>query len=717
MKRKVAFLLSLLMLVMLLTPLKSSAGIDSGLEQAIKTSREMLDIPTSFTEFNYSVRSEGDKKIWNLMWNNKDGNGGNVNVTIDEKGIIRNYNYYIPYDYAKKTLPKISRQEAKLKAEAFINKVNPQLLPQIKLLDNNNYQNNDTHSFNYCRVENGLPFYNNPVRVEVGCATGEIQSYSYSWSDDMDFPAADKAISMELAKKAFTDKLGLKLVYNYTFTDDKLKIFPVYTLKYPNYYYIDALTGEKIRMEPGYYPLDGMGGMEKSALYSVADKADIVLTPDELQAVEKLSKVLNKDEVEKIARGVKVLELTDEFKLLTASLNRDWQLKDSLSWNLNFRKGVKSDGSDYKYVSVTMNAVSGEIKSFYLSSAYDRAAKAKYDEAASKKAVEAFLKDFNPEKFTQTEFDDGLNENVRILSGQEAPTQYSFSYVRKANGIQFPGNFIKVGYDAVNGKVMSFSMAWFDTAFPVLDKVLNLDNIYEKMFKDIGLELQYKTKNSAGAYGKIAPESSDAKPEVKIIYDLNRSKPVIFDAYTGIILNSKGEPYKEVKPAEYTDISGHYAEIQIMALAEYGISLEGTEFKPDEDIVQKDFFWLLSKIVTNYYGPAALSSDKDIDQLYSFLLREGIVKASEKEPDSLLTREDAVKFVIRALKYDKVADIKGIFRNDFNDADQISPDLVGYVTIAQGLKIIGGSDSCFNPKEKLSRAQTAIIIYNYLRQN
>jgi len=112
-----------------------------------------------------------------------------------------------------------------------------------------------------------------------------------------------------------------------------------------------------------------------------------------------------------------------------------------------------------------------------------------------------------------------------------------------------------------------------------------------------------------------------------------------------------------------------------------------------------------------------LPEDEEVERLYSYLIRQGIVKAEEKDPDADVSREDAVKFIIRALKYDKVADIKGIFVCDFNDADAINPDLIGYVAIASGLRIISGDvNGNFNPQKLLTRGQTAALIYNYLQK-
>ena len=70
--------------------------------------------------------------------------------------------------------------------------------------------------------------------------------------------------------------------------------------------------------------------------------------------------------------------------------------------------------------------------------------------------------------------------------------------------------------------------------------------------------------------------------------------------------------------------------------------------------------------------------------------------------------------MIRALKYDKIADISDIFKCDFKDAEEINSELFGYVVLASGLKIIQGYDGYFTPNKTLSRAEATVMIYNYL---
>jgi hypothetical protein len=719
MKRKIALITSLVMLVVFLIPAQGFAvESDKGLERAIKTAKETFTVPDDYN-FDYNVSTENGKNVWYLSWRSKDGLGGQISVRLDDSGTILSYNRYDPNDYPKqKKFPEVSKQEARAIAESFIKKVNPEAATKIRCVENNqNYVGEYDYNFNYIRLVNGVPFYDNNITISVNSETGEVRNYYYQWDDTLVFPVADKAITLEKAQNAYKENLGLRLVYNYVANEDSIKVYSAYTPKYNNnLYVIDALTGEKIRIGGYYgYSYDSGYGMNQTRAEMAKGESGPELTPEELKAVEEASKLLTMQQAEKLVRNVKVLGLTDELKLSYSYLSREWPQKDNFIWHLNFTKEAIESEKEYRYVSVNMDAKSGEIRNFYVSTPYEEGITAKFDEEASRKAVESFLKEFNPVKFSQTEFDDSYTNEYIPYREEERPREYSFNYVRNVNGVPFPGNGISVTYDAVNGKVVRYNVNWFDMEFPGVDNVISLDAAHDSLFGVVGLELQYKIKYSG--FSRIMEDGTQQKPEIVLVYGIKPGKPVSFDANTGELLGYDGKPYREAENVEYTDISGHFAEKQIIALAEYGISFEGKEFRPDESIKQKDFMALLSKIMNYYYWPVGplKVSDKEIENLYNFLIREGVLTSAEKLPDSDVTREDSTKFFIRALKHGEVAEIKGIYKTVFKDESSINPDLIGHVTIASGLGIVSGSEGLFYPKNKLTRAEAAIMIYNYLQ--
>ncbi len=693
-----------------------SAADDKGLENAIKTAKTMFKIPSDF-DFNYQMSLENGKRIWSLSWNSKDGTKGGINIRLDDNGVLLGYDNYKPTDNISKKLPKYSRKDAQSKAEAFIKKVNPSVMSQIKLYDagQTNSITDYTYYFTYVRVVGKIPFYSNNVTLSINKNTGEVVNYSYNWTDGLTFPAAGKAMSVVDAGKAYMKNIGLKLIYKYKSENDKVTTYPAYVPVVGDNFAIDALTGDKVQTGNNYVIFNDY---ERKVMYSKA-KGDqpVELTPDEIKAVEEASKLISKEAAEKIARSCDTLKLTDEYKLTYINLNKAWPNNNDTYWSMNFSTENGELKAPRKSVNVTINAKTGEITAFNQGSSADDKDPVKFDEASAKAAVNEFLKSFNPEKYSQVEYDE-TNGGYPVIKSNEDQRSYSFTYLRKVNGIQFPDNSISIYFDAVSGEITYYSMTWFSVDFVKVDKVISFDKAYEKAFSQIGLELQYKIKYSDEEDGrKVIPAESTEKPEVVLVYSLNSLKPSILDANTGIVLDYDGNPFKDVNAVKYSDIKGHSAQKQIEVLAEAGISLDGTQFKPNAKITQKDFLTLLSKIMPNYYGPIILENSKTtvIDSFYSYLLNQNVIKESEKAPNSATTKEDAVKFFIRALKYNEVADIKGIFKCSFKDSSKITPSLYGYFAIAEGLKLVSADKKGnVNPKAVLTRADAMVMIYNYL---
>lgn len=789
---------------------KSADESQNELEEVIKIVRRKFDIPEGAKFENYSVRERDGEKVWYLYWYDSEKEV-NISINVTQSGKIISYYYYEPYDYSGIKLPKVTEEEALNIAKTFIRFVAPEgTLMEIEKQDRyQNPLNNRYYYFDFYRSVNGVPYYNNNIYITVSSETGKVTNYSYNMEDNLIFPDPKQTISLADGEKAYSEQLGLKLIYqhSYNYKDKELNIYPAYVPEYNNSRYaIDAITGEKIQITFPYYSVAydvaGQNGIarEQNLKMAAGDMGEPVLTPEELEAVKKQSNLLSEKDAEKIVRDTAAIGLDEDFKLRSWNLNKNWPMQDEYVYYLNFIKEVEGETEtsmsrekaavaaaaginigNYKktiYASASINAETGEILSFSNNALNntDPEKEPEFDEEEAKAAVEEFLKSFTGEKFDQVEYQKPEEDYIiyRNITETEPPRYFNFSYVRKVNDILFPGNSINVGFDAVSGKVSSFSMAWFDVDFPGIENVITIEEANKALFEKIGLELQYKKiekpddypiplpgpkeVTEAEAKAEIEEAASDAvvtdavddvdtvdaagevnavsaaavtdakilprpeqiekdKAEMKLVYVLKSGKPFILDAYTGNLLNSDGKPYKEDKPAEYTDLDGHYAEKQIALLAKYGIiNFEGPEFKPNEKVTQKDFLMILSKIIDRYYIPfiAEDSTQEEIDEMYKQLTIRGIIKEKEKAPDAVMTREDAVKFIIRALGYDKIADIPDIFVVPFKDAEDITSELKGYIAIASGLKIVSGTGGNFNPKKELTRAEVAVMIYNCL---
>lgn len=773
MKRKVSLILAIIMVFAASIPGFIHAEQGMGLEEAIKFAKGLLEISEEYTEFNYGVSTYSGKRVWDFRWTRKDMYESSINVMMDDSGdILRYYNYNYNYTGTGmgKKLPNVSRSKAQEIAEDFIKKLNSQdLFDSLKLVESSQRSVGETsYYFYYIAIHDGVPVPFNNINVSVNYDTGEIQSYSKTWAYDVEFPKADDAIGLEEAEKVYREELGLKLTYN--LAGDK--VYLAYTPVYSSQYVIDAISGEVINPAPIsrdiYYEGMPAGGMGERGVDVAAEK--VILTPEEIKSIEESGELITQEEAEKIAREFEIFEIDDSFILDGASLRRGWDFERNYIWDLYLLKEDR-EAKDYKYINVSLNANTGEILNFDISYPMVEGEK-KFTEEEAKKVVEEFLEKIHPEKFKNTKYEKS-DRDIIIMENETG--RYNFKYVRVVNGIPFVDNYINVRFDGINGKIYGFYMNWQEVEIPLAEGVLPIDEAYNLFFENVGLKLEYRqmglpyvNSEKARAVAEAAGVAVDAvasaeidaatdaavdavasaeidaaadtavdsaageavtsvmpmpvpraaKKSVNLVYAVNTDKPSILDAFTGELLNADGEPYVEKAPVEYTDISDHYAKEQIETLAEIGIALEGPTFRPNEKIKQKDFLLLISQIIDrgyDFYNKTALENNSETERLYNLLIREGIVKEDEKNPEAPLTREESVKFVIRTLKYDKVADLKDIFNCDFLDKDEIDADLIGYVVLAKGFNIVNGYGNYFRPKEELKRGDAIIIIYNSLK--
>ena len=155
----------------------------------------------------------------------------------------------------------------------------------------------------------------------------------------------------------------------------------------------------------------------------------------------------------------------------------------------------------------------------------------------------------------------------------------------------------------------------------------------------------------------------------------------------------------------------NYAKDAIEALAKFGIGFADSEFKPDSNITQADFVTLLNAAF-NDYGPIVIYKGISYENIYDDAIADGIVKEDEYSPDADVTRDLAAKMMVRALGFEEVATLNGIYVPIFAD---VSADSVGFTSILGAMGVIKGDENGnFNPSGTVTRADAAIMLYNYL---
>lgn len=697
MKRKISLVLALIMVLTIIpSNIFAEVSHDKQLKEAIIKSKELFNIGSEYDKFNQSISSRDGETVFYLNWSDSKEKLGNINVSITAEGLILNYGKWEPtYGEQATKLPSISKEEGLEIAEAFIKKVSPNLAGNIRYIDTLEPLNIYSNSYNYhfVRIENGIPYYNNNIEIQLDNSTGEINNYYNNWDMDLEFIDTKDIISLEKAEELYKEKIGLDLIYKLGYRDMGQNVFLIYGPLNRDLG-INAKDGE-IAPVYGDYGLYNKFSQDLGGRGSF-DLESAELSPDEEKAIDDISGLISKEEAEKIAR--ETLELDEEYNLNNINLYTSWRNDDEYTWDMYFLKNANDKAY---FTDVSINAKTKKLIRFYRSSPIDSDEKAQYNREESLNIAKEFIKKFNSENYSEIE----LREDLANMNSFEEQKRYSFQFVRKIDNAYVENDGVAIYIDAVNGKVEQYGLTWTNKDFPSNGDVIELDKAYDVLFNDIEIELKYTTGYGYDIYGRDPTE----KKEAVLVYGLKSDKPANIDANTGNILSDGGEVYKEPRIIRYKDIEGSYARDKINILAQYGITLAGEEFKPKEKIIQKDFLYLLAKAKYPYYG----IGDSE-DNLYKQLINMGVIKENEKSPEKIVTKEEAVKYIIRALQYDKIADLTEIYKDIFNDTKDITPELKGYISIAYGLGIVQGYNGNLNPKAELKRQDAANMIYNLL---
>lgn len=696
--RKISILLLAAMIIISgMVPMKAYGenGYDKKLEEAIIKVKKLFNISDKYDKFTSNVNSYDENINFYLNWVDTTGTLDNINVSIDIDGNIISYNSYSSiYKEPSSKLPTYTKDEAQKIAMEFIGKVDPTIAKEIKLVPENYPVNSkdEQYNFNYNRYVNDIPFSQNTVGISVDKYSGVVVNYYSNWDKKLVFPSPSKIISLDKGKEAYKTQIGLKPMYKI----NRFYYRPMITNDENGDYYlaysaleqnkgIDAFTGKKVDIN--YY-----GPYYDKEKEMAADNVSGGLTPAEQESVDKLSGLLDEKTAEKKAR--EILKIDETYKLINKNLNSNYRNPSEYTWYMYFQKELSKDKS--QYMDIGIDAKTGELLNFHRMVDYGKDAKSTTNRAKALDIAKEYIKKIQPDKINQIEI-------IEDQYAKDNQISYNFQFIRKTDNIYVENDRIYVGVDGVSGDVNSYTLNWFKGKLPPNDKIIPIDKAYKVLWDEIGLELMYiKT------YDYTKPEGQNS--EIKLVYSLNPNKPLIISGTTGELLDYSGQPYQEIKPISYKDIDNSYAKDKIQTLAEYGIGFKEAEFKPKDKIKQKDFVYLLWKSMNQYR-----TDNITEDDVYKEFISMGYMKESEKDPGKVVTKEEAIRYIIKVMKLDKVAEIDGIYKDIFKDQKDISPDLKGYMNIAYGLKIVSGDgNGNIKPKYELKREDVANMIYNYM---
>lgn len=685
----------------------------SGMENALVTVKSRIEVPADMTEFSSRTWSYAEgETMYGFQWESKDGTK-NMDVTADADGNIQDVSIYDQSWYQNTDdtprLYDFSREQAVSLAEDFLR----QLVPAAFADENDRFVYDgsaggnlasSTYSVGFVRTKDGIPVPDSTasVQIRVSAAGGEVTSCSVAWDYDAVFDSAEGLLADGTAD--FQQNFPLELAYrklpaDYSKNGQKGQdtIILEYTLPGAGAAYIDAKTGAVLREDTREtYKSGGSGGgaVNEAAMAQDAT-ADRGLTPEEIQELETVAGLLSTDELTAQLKAMPELKISDTMTGVQYTLTKT---EEDYIYQLTMddEQDTEKDTVD-RYLTASLNAETGEILSIYNGDRNIYVSAERNEDGTAKKLTqeEAAAYQAKAEAFINTYFGDKAAQAEKIPeTGAVEYSQLStvgVSYRRMIDGIPYPDNTIYAGWSPAADRLASYSSSWDKDVSSAPDKAgaVGVDAAYQAILARNPLEAKYIL--SGGAY--------------KVAYGLS-SLYTNVNAITGQVIGYDGQEIGQADPAAYTDIDGHWAQAMINALADYGVKLPGGEFMPDSQIQQKDYLMLLCGAASIYYG--------DQEDMYERLVSRRILTEADKAPESALTKEDALKYLLRTMGIQDVAELKGIYVCDFQDAADISEDKIGYCAIAKGFGIVSGDGGMLYPQKELTRAEAVTLLYQYL---
>lgn len=681
MKKIVSFVL---LISMMMSTLPVYAEQSKEMENVLLSVKERVMNTDDFEDFNASVMDYEGIKKYSFDWiTQKEDEYKNLSVTSTESGIILNYRYndYEVNSYKlTPSLNKISSEEAMEKAKKLADKLNPQISEEIRVtkIGENESLFDNTYSFNLQRYVDDVPVYNDSGYITLNQNADKVIRYSLNYTEGIDFDNKENIISVQDAWKCFYDNSGVELEYRteYDNEEKKAKLYYIPQMKYNQY--IDAKTGElmDIWQRNELYFTQDMAMKEAAGATSNSRLSEV-----EIQKIEEVEGLLSAEDAKKSILNSKILDISSDMENTSVNLYKEYN-GERYFYDLSFEKNT--DG-EYLYASATLDARTLELIRWrsrtkdYID--YKNSEQNIDKELMAKKANEAL--NILAGKYFQ-------NENGQYKLNED--TSKSFQYIRYVNDIKYSDDYINIEINPLNEKVSSYSINYSDIDFPSADGIVSAEEAVEKLSEKIDNSLYYFQHENAARPGYMLKDISSCE----------------IDAFSGEIKNYNIAD----EISDYIDIEGHYAKNEIETLRRFGIGFEGEEFKPNEFITQNEYVTLLISTFSNF-SPIMLRKDNEITAQFKQARRNGIISDIDGEPGDALTREKAAIYMIRVLGIEEYAKISSIYKPVFSDVTQN----VGYISMLAGLGVFNGDEKgLFNPQNRLTRADAAIIIYNYLNR-
>lgn len=678
MKKIVSLFLCICMIFTVITSVYASAPLSDELSQKLSLVKDRIEDTSVYDNFNANKRNRDNLITYNFEWyTDNDGKSKSLNVSVNEEDIITSY-YKFEDKTVNKVKPSVNKNDSAIlakRAKELIYLLNPMLadrieveIPKFESLYNTEYE------FMIKRVEKGTEVYGDSGYVTISPDGNSILSFHLNYTCGLEFRDNPEFISIDSASEFYTKSLGLKLIYDIEYMENRQrKAVLKYVCSENPDTYISAIDGS-VYTYSNDMKLSGGGSSANTALKQESAMDSVSFSAAEKAEISKINNLTDITEMENNLRNNNFLDIDDGYILTNSSVNRDYYDETKYTYFMSFE-----DSKGERSCHVICDALTGDVLNYYRYVPSVGTSKADIITEYAKNAVLELAKNY---------LSDDSENTYRISKEEDGYVRYT----RFVNGIEFPDDTITVRLSKTDGNIESYNLTYNNLDFDTPDNIADTETATEVLFGNVDYKVVYLSLRK-GNY---------AVP----VYRFEHINPQI-DAKKGILINAGTE--EEIE--NYNDIDGHFAEDEITTLRRFGVGFAGGEFKPDKEITQGEYLALLSSVFSNWNTPIVLKENYDYDDAYRFADRADMLRNITVEEDAVLTRITACILLVRAMGYDEPASFEDIYVASFDDVTTNK----GYVAILNAMGVVNGDgNNLFYPQKTLTRAECAKIIHNYL---
>ncbi|MGE5653948.1 MAG: YcdB/YcdC domain-containing protein, partial [Bacillota bacterium] len=463
---------------------------------AIEKALQTFAIPNDLGKPNVNLWTDSGKygqgPTWNLSWERDPRLGGtriSYSVGINaQSGEIVSYSVYQSDPNGQQPKIKYTRDEAQKFADEWYAKLIP-IDKTTEPQNNPQYANSDLN-YTWVRVENGVPFPDNVISININPSDGSLSNFYRNWDENLTFPAVQGVVSAETAQAAYTKTGSPELIYQRFHTPaGRSQVKLVYVSKAQNAN-IDALTGQLVDYNGEAW---------------IGNGSPIDLGKSDAKLV-KLEKQMTREEALALAR--QYLGEDAKAEPTYTSYHAPGQPADKYgdesirysAWAFNWDIQGK-EANQNRYLSATVDIDHGVLMNFnsydgYVADEQLRAKTPVAEQAARATAIE-FVKRVRPDLINELLITDrAVTEKYRDWPA-DRPTpiqrEYYFNFRRMVNGLRFDSDNLSVSVDRFSGQVRNFYRNWDENlTFPPVQGVVSAETSQAAYTKKGSPELIYQ---------------------------------------------------------------------------------------------------------------------------------------------------------------------------------------------------------------------------------